>query len=104
MKGKIQLEVYETDILKSFTTQSMEDTFDFVSKMLNNYEYPTETAYELIKHLETYIDDYHRNEQEYELVNYVDDAGNLTGKYKPKYKKIQENKKQKFVDNDKIAC
>jgi hypothetical protein len=104
MKSKIQLEVYESDILKSFTTQSKEETFEFVSKMLNNYEYPTEAAFELIKHLENYIDKYQRNEYEYELVNYVDDQGNLTGKYKTKYKKRQENKKQKFIDNDKIAC
>ena len=104
MKSKIQLEVYESDILKSFTTQSKQETFEFVSKMLNNYEHPTEIAFELIKHLENYIDGYQRNEYEYEMTNFVDDAGNLTGKYKSKCKKKQENKKKKLIDNDKLSC
>lgn len=93
MKSKLQLEVYESDILKSFATQSKEETFGFVSKMMNKYDYPTEIAQELIFHLEQFIDDYHRNEQEYELLNYVDESGRLTGKYKPKFKKEQLNKK-----------
>jgi hypothetical protein len=105
MKGKIQLEIYESDVLKSIaTSQSKEDTFEFVSKILNNYEHPTETAFELINHLESYIDEYQRSVHEEELFQYVDEKGNLTGKYKSKSKKRQENKKQKFIDNDKPSC
>jgi hypothetical protein len=100
MKSKLQLEVYESDILKSFATQSKEETFNFVSKIINKYEHPTEIAQQLIIHLEELIDEYQRNEYEYELLHYTDDNGRLTGKYKQKQKKHRLNKKPAKIDPD----
>ena len=54
--------------------------------MLNHYEYPTETANELIEYIEDYIVNFQRNEYENELLTCVDDRGHLTGKYKDKRK------------------
>ena len=101
MKSRITLEVNESDILNSIATQSNEDVFGFVDKILNNHDYPSEVANELISHLEDYIDGYQRNEYEHQLVEYVNDAGELTGKYKEKQKIRQPNKKVKIVDSDK---
>lgn len=100
MKSKIHLEVYESEILKSIASQSKEETFDFVEKILNNYEYPTEIAGELIGKLEEYIDNYQKNEWQRELLEYVDENGNLQGKYKPKRKKPRVDKKIKGNHSD----
>ena len=100
MKSKIQLEIYESDILKSIASQSKEETFDFVEKILNNYEYPTEIAGELIGRLEGYIDNYQDNEWQHEMIQYVDDKGNLQGKYKEKKKKQRLDKKKKVAHPD----
>lgn len=100
MKNKIQLEIYESEILKSIASQSKEETFEFVEKILNNYEYPTEIAGELIGKLEEYIDNYQQNEWQHELLEYTDEKGNFQGKYKPKRKKPRLNKKEKIYDPD----
>lgn len=101
MKSKLQLEIYESEVLNSLATQSKEETFDFVSKMLNKYEYPTETAYELIDYIQNYIDDYQDNEFQMELLHNVDENGRLTGKYKEKRKKERLNKKPMKVPEEK---
>ena len=98
MKSKIQLEINESDILKSIASQSKDETFDFVDKILNRYEYPTEIAGELINHLETYIDTYQRAVYQHELHTYVDDKGNMTGKYKPQQRKLPLDKKPQKLD------
>ena len=75
MKSKIQLEIYESDVLKSIASQSKAETFDFVEKILNNYEYPTETAAELITRLEDYILICQRTVYDQELMDHMDDNG-----------------------------
>ena len=100
MKSKIHLEIYESEILKSITSQSKDDTFDFIEKMLHDYEYPTEIAHELIERLETFIDRYQRNEWEHEMFEFMDDSGKLHGKYKAKRKKARINKKTKSRTSD----
>ena len=101
MKSKLHLEIYESEVLRSLATQSKDETFDFVSKMLNHYEYPTETANELIEYIEDYIVNFQRNEYENELLTCVDDRGHLTGKYKDKRKKQRLNKKPQKVPEEK---
>jgi len=101
MKSKIQLEINESDVLKSIASQSKDETFDFVDKILNHYEYPSEIAGELINHLEGYIDSYQRSEYQHEIQSYVDGSGNLTGKYKPKEKRVQLDKKPRKLDFSK---
>ena len=99
MKSKIQLEIYESEILKSFVTQSKEETFEFISKMMNKFEYPADTANQLISHLEGYIDTHQECECENEEFIFVDERGNQSRKYHEKLKN-----KQKHLDIDKIAC
>lgn len=101
MKSKLHLEIYESEVLKGLATQSKEETFGFVSKILNNYDYPTETAYELIDYIQHYIDSYQRNIHEQELLDYVDEHGNLTGKYRPNRKKERLNKKPQKIQEEK---
>lgn len=93
MRGKIQLEILESEVLNSIATQSKEETFEFVSKILNSYNNPTEIAGELIHHIEDYIEDFHRNEQFVEFLDHTDGNGNYTGKYRPKQKKERLNHK-----------
>lgn len=93
MKSKIHLEVYESDILNSIATQSKEETFDFVSKILNSYEHPSEVAGELLTHIEKYIEDFQQNEFDHDIFLNTNDDGRLDGKYKPRFKKERVNKK-----------
>ena len=97
MKSKIQLEIYESDVLKSIASQSKEDTFDFVKKILNNYEHPTETAAELINRLEDYIVECQQNMYEQQLTDHLDDSGNFVN-YQSQKKIPQLDKKPKKED------
>jgi hypothetical protein len=91
MKNTNQLEMCQKDILNLFATQSREETFEFIKKIANGREYPTEFAGELIGKLEDYIEECQEAIREAELLEYTDEYGNILnkGKYKvsnrPKY-------------------
>lgn len=69
MRTKLSLEIYESEVLKSIVSESKEDTFNFIEKILHTYEAPTEVALELQNHLENFIDKYQRNEYEEYILN-----------------------------------
>lgn len=69
MRTKLSLEIYESEVLKSIVSESKEDTFNFIEKILNAYEAPTEVALELQNHLGDFIDNYQRNEYNEYILN-----------------------------------
>jgi hypothetical protein len=92
MRTKISLEIYESEVLKSLVSESKEDTFNFIEKILNTYEAPTEVALELQNHLEDFIDNYQRNEYNEYMLNQS---------FRPKKRRQRkqiDHKPQRFVD------
>ena len=92
MRTKLSLEIYESEVLKSIISESKEETFGFIDKILHSYEAPTEIALELQNHLEEFIDNYQRNEYD-EFI--------LTEGYKQprkKSKKSVDHKPPKIID------
>ena len=77
MKSKLKINIYESEILKSLHHQSDEETFNFISKILNGSDTPEYTARELIKYLVTYINDYVDCERPFSLQVTSDDDGRL---------------------------
>lgn len=93
MRTKLSLEIYESEVLKSIVSESKEDTFSFIEKILNTYEAPTEIALELQNHLESFIDKYQRNEYDEFILN----EGYKQSKKKTK--KAIDHKPPKVIDD-----
>lgn len=97
MRTKLSLEIYESEVLKSIVSESKDDTFCFIDKILNSYEAPTEIALELQNHLEDFIDRYQRNE-------YDEFMFNEGQKLKRKRKKVVDHKPPKIMDEKTELC
>jgi len=80
MKSKLKINVYESEILKSFHNQDESETFEFVSKMINGYEYPHITARNLIHHLADYVNQYVDASSSFEIQTTSDEKGSLVVK------------------------
>jgi hypothetical protein len=93
MRTKLSLEIYESEVLRSIISESKEETFGFIEKILHSYEAPTEIALELQNHLEQFIENYQRNEYDEFVFN------DIHNKPKKKIKRAVDHKPSKIVDD-----